>query len=143
MHLHPDYTTRDSSWSVADTVGRLTGLITERGMTVFAAIDQGEEARRAGLDLRDTVLILFGSPKAGTPVMDAQPLAALDLPLKLLVWDDHGRTLVSYLKPTVLAARYALNEALAAPLAGIEAVVDAVFSRDTDERAGSPMDVGA
>lgn len=127
MHLHPDYTSKDSPWAVPDTVRRLTTLITERGMTIFATIDQAAEARRVGLQLRDTVLIVFGSPKAGTPVMDAQPLAALDLPLKLLVWDDQGRTLVSYLKPTVLAARYTLTDSLAAPLAGIEALVDAVL----------------
>ena len=79
MHLHPDYTSKDSPWAVPDTVRRLTTLITERGMTIFATIDQAAEARRVGLQLRDTVLIVFGSPKAGTPVMDAQPLAALDL----------------------------------------------------------------
>jgi len=135
MHLHPDYTTKDSPWAVADTVQRLTARITERGQTVFATIDQSEAARGVGLELRDTVLIVFGSPKAGTPVMDAQPLAALDLPLKLLVWDDHGRTLVSYLKPTVLAARYGLSESLAAPLAGIEVLVDSVLIGDT----GTPI----
>jgi uncharacterized protein (DUF302 family) len=128
MHLHPDYTTKDSPWTVADTVPRLIALIAERGMTVFATIDQSEEARRVGLTLRDTVLIVFGNPKTGTPVMDAQPLAALDLPLKLLVWNDHDRTLVSYLKPTVLSARYALTASLATPLAGIEALVDAALS---------------
>src|SRR5579875_2263874 len=128
MHLHPDYTTKDSPWPVAETVQRLTASITERGMTVFAKIDQSEEARRVGLELRDTVLLVFGNPKTGTPVMDAQPLAALDLPLKLLVWNDRDRTLVSYLKPTVMSARYALTESLATPLAGIEALVDKVLS---------------
>jgi uncharacterized protein (DUF302 family) len=131
MHLHPDYTTKDSPWTVADTVQRLTGRITERGQTIFTTIDQSAAAQGVGLELRDTVLIVFGSPKAGTPVMDAQPLAALDLPLKLLVWDDHGRTLVSYLKPAVLAARYGLSESLAAPLAGIEMLVDSVLIGDT------------
>src|ERR1700722_3616402 len=112
---HSDYTTKDSRWPVPATVDRLTGLITERGMTVFATIDQRAAARRAGLELRETVLIIFGSPAGGSPVMDAQPLAALDLPLKLVVWDDDGHTRVSYLTPAVLAERFALPEALAAP----------------------------
>src|SRR5579875_1673208 len=120
MQLHPDYTTKDSPWTVPDTVRRLTTLISERGMSIFATLDQSEEARRVGLELRDTVLIIFGSPRAGTPVMAARPLAALDLPLKLLVLDDDGRTLVSYLTPAVLAHRHALDGSLAAPLAGIE-----------------------
>jgi uncharacterized protein (DUF302 family) len=124
---HSDYTTKDSPWPVADTVQRLTGLIAERGMTIFATIDQRAAARTVGLDLRETVLIVFGSPAGGTPVMDAEPLAALDLPLKLAVWDDGGRTRVSYLRPAVLAARYELSDALAAPLAGIEKLVDAAL----------------
>lgn len=138
MHLHPDYTTKDSPWTVADTVQRLTSLITERGMTVFVTIDQSDEARQVGLELRDTVLVVFGSPKAGTPVMVAEPLAALDLPLKLLVWDDGGRTLVSYLKPAVLSTRYALTRSLAAPLDGIEALVDAVLTDGTGQPTATP-----
>lgn len=125
---HPDYTTKDSPWPVADTIERLTELITQRDMTIFATIDQRAAARRAGLELRETVLIIFGNPAAGTPIMDAEPLAALDLPLKLLVWDDHGHTRVSYLTPAVLAARYALPAALAAPLAGIDQLTDSALT---------------
>ena len=106
-------------------------------MTIFATIDQRAAARAVGLDLRETVLIIFGSPKAGTPVMDAQPLAALDLPLKLLVWDDDGHTRVSYLTPAVLAERFALPESLAAPLAGIAGLVDAVLAGATAKPAES------
>ena len=130
-----DYTTKDSRWPVPETVERLRGFITERGMTIFATIDQRAAARQAGLDLRETVLIIFGSPAAGTPVMDAQPLAALDLPLKLVVWDDDGHTRVSYLTPAVLASRFALPETLAAPLAGIDGLVDAVLSGDAGKRS--------
>lgn len=129
---HPDYTTKDSPRPVAATIERLTELITQRGMTIFATIDQRAAARRAGLELRETVLIIFGNPAAGTPIMDAEPLAALDLPLKLLVWDDNGHTRVSYLTPAVLAARYALPAALAAPLAGIDQLTDSAL---TDGRA--------
>jgi uncharacterized protein (DUF302 family) len=122
-----DYTTKTSPSPVADTVRRLLALIDERGMTVFATIDQRAAAREAGLDLRETVLIIFGSPRAGTPVMDAAPLAALDLPLKLLVWDEDGRTRISYLTPAALAARHGLSPELVAPLAGIDQLTDAEY----------------
>ena len=126
------YTTKSSPSPVAETVERLRTLMTERGMTIFATIDQRAAAREAGLDLRETVLILFGSPLAGTPVMDAVPLAALDLPLKVLVWDQDGRTLVSYLSPAALTARYGLPASLAAPLAGIDQLTDAALMSDTE-----------
>jgi uncharacterized protein (DUF302 family) len=121
---HSDFTTKPSPWPVPETVERLTTLMSERGMTIFATIDQAAAAKSVGLQLRETVLLLFGSPKAGTPVMDAEPLAALDLPLKLVVWDDDGHTKVSYLSPTALAKRYGLADSLAGPLAGIDQVTD-------------------
>jgi uncharacterized protein (DUF302 family) len=127
------YTTKPSPWSVPDTVDRLTALITGRGMTLFATIDQRAAARAAGLELRETVLLVFGSPAGGTPVMDAVPLAALDLPLKLLIWDDDGRTRVSYLAPAALAERHHLSPTLAAPLAGIDGLTDAALTPE-----GSP-----
>ncbi len=93
---------------------------------VFAVIDHSGEAARVGLELRDTKVVIFGSPAAGTPVMQAEPLAALDLPLKVLVFDDEGRTTLSYTNPTVLAQRYGLGPELAARLAGIVPLVEAV-----------------
>ncbi len=78
----PDSVTKLSPRSVADTVSRLIDMIAARGMRLFAVIDQSAEARQAGLELRDTTLVIFGSPAAGTPVMVASPLAALDLPLR-------------------------------------------------------------
>ena len=131
-----DYKTKASPWPVAETVERLLTLMSERGMTIFATIDQRAAARGARLDLRETVLILFGSPRAGTPVMDAAPLAALDLPLKILVWADDGRTRVSYLTPAALAARHGLSAKLAAPLAAIDQLTDAVLA-DDGRRTGS------
>jgi uncharacterized protein (DUF302 family) len=119
--------TKLSPRSVADTAAKLTGMIDAKGMRLFALIDQREEAQRAGLDLRETILVIFGSPAAGTPVMAASPLAALDLPLKVLVWDDAGQTKLSYIAPQALAARYGLPEELAARLAGIDAVTDAAI----------------
>jgi uncharacterized protein (DUF302 family) len=121
-------TTKVSPRSVADTVSRLTGILSSKGMKVFAVIDQREQAREAGLDLRDTTLVLFGSPAAGTPVMDAAPLSALDLPLKVLIWDDAGQTKVTYLSPGTVAERYALSPELAARLAGIDPLTDALVA---------------
>jgi len=102
----PDYVTKDSPWPVAHTVNRLTTLMAERGMTIFAVIDQRAAARGAGQELRDTTLIIFGNPAVGTSIMNSEPLAGLDLPLKVLVWDNGGLTRASYVSPTVLATRY-------------------------------------
>jgi uncharacterized protein (DUF302 family) len=124
----PDLVTKASPRSVAETVAHLTDLVTARGLTVFAVIDHGGEARNVGLELRDTQVVIFGSPKAGTPVMVAAPLAALDLPLKVLVWADGEQTRISYTKPSALAARYGLSEELAGKLAGIDAITDALVT---------------
>jgi uncharacterized protein (DUF302 family) len=112
--------------TVGEAVSRLTGLVGARGMTVFTVIDHSGEAQRVGLDLRDTKLVIFGSPSAGTPVMQASPLAALDLPLKVLIWDDDGQTRVSFTQPDVLAARHHLSDELATRLAGIGPLTDAL-----------------
>jgi uncharacterized protein (DUF302 family) len=118
--------TKPSPRSVADTVSRLREAIEARGMKLFAVIDHSGEAEAAGLELRDTKLVIFGSPQAGTPVMAAAPLAALDLPLKVLVWADGDQTQLSYTAPEALAARYDLSEELAGGLAGIGSLTDAV-----------------
>jgi uncharacterized protein (DUF302 family) len=104
--------TKASAGTVAETVDRLTTLLAARGLKVFDVIDHSGEAAATG-----------------TPVMEAAPLAALDLPLKVLVWDDGGATKVSYTAPAALAERYGLSDDLAARLAGIEALVDAVVAR--------------
>ena len=119
--------TKLSPRPVAETVARLTGMVTAKGMRLFAVIDQQAEARQAGLDLRETTLVMFGSPAAGTPVMEAAPLCALDLPLKVLVWADEGQTKVSYYSPTAIAARHHLSAELVGNLAGINALTDALI----------------
>jgi uncharacterized protein (DUF302 family) len=119
-------TTKISPRSVSETVSRLTGLLGTKGLKVFAAIDQRAEAEQAGLELRETVLVIFGNPAAGTAVMAAAPLSALDLPLKVLVWDDGGQTKVSYYGPAALAARYDLTPELTAKVAGIDPITDAL-----------------
>jgi len=120
--------TKLSPLPVAGTVAKLTGIISAKGVKLFAVIDQSAEARQVGLSLRDTTLVIFGSPAAGTPVMAASPLAALDLPLKVLVWDDEGQTKVSYYSPDALAARYHLGVGLAGNLAAINALTDALVA---------------
>jgi uncharacterized protein (DUF302 family) len=121
-----DVVTKLSPHPVADTVSKLAGMIRSKGIRLFAVIDQSAEARQAGLSLRETTLVIFGSPAAGTPVMAAAPLAALDLPLKVLVWDDDGQTKVSYYSSAGLAARHHLGAGLAGNLAAIDVLTDAL-----------------
>lgn len=120
--------TKASPRTVAETVARFDGIAKAKGLRVFAVIDQAAEARQAGLALRETVLVLFGNPAAGTPVMAAAPLSALDLPLKFVVWDDGGATMVSYVSPETIGARYGLDAALAANLAAIGPLTDALVA---------------
>lgn len=120
--------TKSSPHSFEATVSKLTELAVDRGLKIFAVIDQSAEARSAALELRPTTLVLFGNPAAGTPVMEAAPLAALDLPLKVLIWADADRTNVSYVAPQTLADRYSLDDELAANLAGIDHLTDALVS---------------
>jgi uncharacterized protein (DUF302 family) len=109
-------------------VERLTSLLAAKGVKVFATIDQRAAARAVGLDLRETVLVIFGNPAAGTPVMAAVPLAALDLPLKVLIWDDEGQAKVTYYAPATLAARHHLDAELAANLAVVDPLTDALVA---------------
>ncbi len=121
--------TKPSLHTVGETVGRLTRLIAARGLTLFAVIDHSGEAEKVGLEMPDTKLVVFGSPTAGTPVMIATPLAALDLPLKVLVWaDEAGAVSVSYNATSYLAARYHLANDLRARIQAIESISDAIVS---------------
>jgi uncharacterized protein (DUF302 family) len=121
--------TKVSPRSVEETVARLVALLGARGIKVFAVIDQRAEARAVDLDLRETTLVVFGNPVAGTPLMQAVPLAALDLPLKVLVWADGDRgTQVSYADPSVVAARYGLTPEQSAVLEGVHMLTDALVA---------------
>jgi len=128
MATEADVVTKLSPQSVHETAAKLTAIISAKGMKLFAVIDQAAEARQVGLTLRETMLVIFGSPKAGTPVMAASPLSALDLPLKVLIWADGGQTKVSYYAPAALAASHHLTADLAANLAGINALTDALVA---------------
>jgi uncharacterized protein (DUF302 family) len=121
--------TKLSPWSMADTVARLSAVVAARGMEVFAVIDHSGNARDVGLDLRNTKLVIFGSPSVATPVIEAAPLAALDLPWRVVVWEDGYQTLVSYPAPAAVARRYGLDGDLADALARIEALTSAVIDR--------------
>ena len=121
--------TRLSPLSVHDTVARISEILAKGGIKLFAVIDQSGEAEASGLELRDTKVVIFGNPKAGTPVMQAAPLAALDLPLKILVWADGDQTKLSYAPPAELASRYGLSDELASRLAGVEAVANAATTQ--------------
>lgn len=122
----PGVVTKLSPRPVAETTTRLTGILGAKGVKLFTVIDQAAEAHQVGLQLRDTTLVIFGNPQAGTPVMAASPMSALDLPLKVLIWDDGGQTKVSYYSPAELAARHGLSPGLEKNLAAIDTLTDAL-----------------
>ncbi len=116
----------ESKRTVDEAIARLRVLLAERGIKVFAEFDHAAEARTAGLDLAPTRVLVFGSPKAGTPLMQAAPLVALELPLKVLVWQgSDGSTRLAYEDPRHLTRRFGVPEPLAAAIAAIEALVNA------------------
>ena len=121
--------TKMSPWSMAETVARLAAVLAARGMKVFAVIDHAEEARSVGLALRDTKLFIVGSPSMTSHVIEAAPLTALDLPLRVVVWEDGYQTKVSYLSPAEVARRYGLDPDLGAALGTIDAWTTAVVNR--------------
>ena len=109
-----------SRHSVDETVSLLTRQLESKSVKVFAVIDHSGEAEKAGFIMPNTKLIIFGNPKAGTPIMLAAPLSAIDLPLKILVWQDaDGRVWVSYNHPEFLQNRYSLPAQSMGPLAGV------------------------
>ena len=126
--FEPGVITKLSPRPVADTASRLQELIKAKGLKLFAVIDQRAEAQSAGLDMPDTTLVIFGSPAAGTPVMVAAPLSALDLPLKVLIWADEGQVKVSYYAPEELGRRHGLGQDLVANLAGVGPLTDALVA---------------
>ena len=112
---------------VAETVAKLEAVLTAKGVTQFARIDHAAGAAGVGLALRPTVVVIFGDPRAGTPLMQADQRAGLDLPLKLLAWEDeHGRACVTYSDPRWIARRYGLRGEAAAAAAHLAGVLDAL-----------------
>jgi uncharacterized protein (DUF302 family) len=120
--------TKPSSESVAQTVDRLKGVIADRGFTVFRVIDHSGTAEQVGVHMPDSKLVMFGKPTVGAEVMLAAPLAALDLPLKVLVWEDgNGAVSVSYNSPGFLAERLHIEGGQLAPFNAVESIVEAVL----------------
>jgi uncharacterized protein (DUF302 family) len=109
-----------ASQSVAATIDRLESALRERGILIFARIDFSGDATRAGLTMRPEQLLLFGNPKAGTPLMIASPTAGLDLPLKALAYEDQaGKTWLAYNDPHYVVRRHGIGEAMIANLAAV------------------------
>jgi uncharacterized protein (DUF302 family) len=114
---------------VRETLDRLQKEIRSKGLTIFAHIDHGANAEGAGLKMQEAQVLIFGSPKSGTPLMLASPLLALELPLRALIWQDYiGKVWVSYTDPSYLARRFAIPDNLVNNIAGIEGIVDAATS---------------
>ena len=107
-----------SNHSVDETVQRLKGILESKGITLFAVIDHSGEAEKVGMKMPPTKLLIFGSPKAGTPLMLATPSIAIDLPLKILIWQDaQGKVSLSYNSPEYLMKRHGLTQDLLPSLA--------------------------
>ena len=112
---------KPSKHSVEQTVEALSNILKSKGVAVFALIDHSGEAEKVGLKMRPTKLLIFGNPKAGTPLMLASPSSAIDLPLKLLVWEDaQGKVWVSYNSPEYLRERHGLPQDLMQNIAVVE-----------------------
>ena len=113
-----------SRYSVPETLERLEAILKEKGITVFALVDHSGQAEKAGLKMRPTQLLIFGSPKSGTPLMVAAPRLAIDLPLKALAWqDEHGQVWLSYNSPEYLQQRHGFPMELMRNIAGIGALI--------------------
>jgi uncharacterized protein (DUF302 family) len=115
--------TQPSNHSVDQTVEKLKNILQAKGVTLFAVVDHSGEAARAGMKMPNTKLLIFGSPKAGTPLMLAAPSVAIDLPLKILVWEDaQGKAWVSYNSSDYLKERHGLPQELLQNIAVVEAL---------------------
>jgi uncharacterized protein (DUF302 family) len=116
---------KPSSHSVDKTVEKLKNILQVKGVMLFALVDHSGEAEKAGLKMRPTKLLIFGSPTGGTPVMLAAPSSAIDLPLKIPVWeDDLGKVWLSYNSPAYLQGRHSIPPELVKNIAVTEALAE-------------------
>ena len=114
-----------SPYSVPETLKRLQSVLQAKNLDVFARVDHSGEAEKVGLKMRPTQLIVFGSPKAGTPLMVASPTLAIDLPLKALAWEDaDGQVWLSYNSPEYLKQRHNVPDELVKNIAGVGALLE-------------------
>lgn len=113
-----------SPYSVDETVQRIQSLLAQKGLQVFALVDHSGEAEKVGMKMRPTKLVIFGSPKAGTPLMIAAPTLAIDLPLKVLISEgEDGKVSVSYNSPEYLQQRHGIPDDLVKNIAGVGPLV--------------------
>ena len=116
-----------SRYSVSETLARLESLLKAKGLALFCRVDHSGEAEKVGLTMNPAQLVIFGSPKAGTPLMVASPTLALDLPLKALVWEDAaGKVWVSYNSPEYLKTRHNITADLLPNIAGVGTLLEKV-----------------
>jgi uncharacterized protein (DUF302 family) len=116
---------KPSKYSVPETLHRLETILTAKGIQIFALVDHSGEAEKAGLKMPPTQLLIFGNPKGGTPVMLANPIAAIDLPWKALAWQDtKGQVWLSYNDAAYIQQRFGLSDDVMKPLAGLSALME-------------------
>lgn len=122
--MTPEGLTRvESRFSPSETAERLVAAVTSRGMALMARVDHAAAAATAGLELPPTEVLMFGNPRAGTPMMAAARTAGIDLPLKALIWLDGGKTWIAYNEPQWIAARHGFSGDVAAMSGALAAVV--------------------
>ena len=116
---------KPSKFSVTETLDRLEAILRTNGVTIFARIDHSGEAENVGMKMPPTQLLIFGNPKGGTPVMLAEPLSAIDLPLKALAWQDaEGSVWLSYNDPQYIKRRFGLSDDAVTTIAGIGSLIE-------------------
>lgn len=107
VHASNEYIQKKSHYGVSETLDRLEAVLRKKGITIFVRVDHAAGARKVGLQMTDTQLLIFGNPKMGTPLMNEQRLMGLDLPMKALAWkDDNNQTWLAYTKPSELQSRH-------------------------------------
>jgi uncharacterized protein (DUF302 family) len=117
--------TKSSNYSVPETIDRIERAVMEKGMKIFARIDHGGEAKKAGLEMRPTQLLIFGNPKGGTALMVSRPTAAIDLPMKALAWTDKdGKVWLTYNSPELLHERHGVPAELTSKLDPVGALLE-------------------
>jgi len=122
--------TKPSPYSVPETMDRLERVLASKGIKVFARIDQAAEAQQAGLTMLPMELLIFGNPRAGTPIMVAAPVSGLDLPLKALAWQDNaGAAWLSFNSPEYFRQRFDLSPDLVKAVSGLETLIDLAIAR--------------
>ena len=118
-----------SPYSFEESLQRLEGKIREKGLTVFCIIDHSSEAKKVGLQMRPTKVLIFGNAKSGTPVMVASPTAAIDLPLKALLWEDAGgKVWAGYNSPEYLTERHRISEGLVPNISAVGPLLQAALA---------------